>query len=41
MGPSGHGQIAKALNNCLYNISCAAVGEILPLAMKVRWPNVA
>ena len=32
MGESGSGQLAKALNNCLYNISCAATGEILALA---------
>eukprot|EP00927_Polykrikos_kofoidii_P040583 TRINITY_DN34655_c0_g1_i1.p1 TRINITY_DN34655_c0_g1~~TRINITY_DN34655_c0_g1_i1.p1 ORF type:complete len:338 (+),score=56.66 TRINITY_DN34655_c0_g1_i1:127-1140(+) len=35
MGPHGHGQLAKALNNCLYNISCAAMAEIMALAAKV------
>lgn len=33
MGPSGHGQLAKMVNNVLFNISCAAMAEILPLAM--------
>jgi 3-hydroxyisobutyrate dehydrogenase-like beta-hydroxyacid dehydrogenase len=34
MGCNGNGQIAKAMNNCLYNISCAAMAEILTLAAK-------
>jgi len=31
---TGSGQIAKALNNCLYNVSVAAMAEILPLAVR-------
>ena len=31
----GHGQLAKALNNILYNISVAAMAEQLPLAAKL------
>lgn len=31
---TGQGQSAKALNNCLYNISVAAMAELLPLAAK-------
>jgi 3-hydroxyisobutyrate dehydrogenase-like beta-hydroxyacid dehydrogenase len=34
VGEVGHGQITKAMNNCLYNVSCAAMAEILPLAAK-------
>eukprot|EP00408_Alexandrium_pacificum_P007852 CAMPEP_0171217744 /NCGR_PEP_ID=MMETSP0790-20130122/32846_1 /TAXON_ID=2925 /ORGANISM="Alexandrium catenella, Strain OF101" /LENGTH=347 /DNA_ID=CAMNT_0011683549 /DNA_START=6 /DNA_END=1049 /DNA_ORIENTATION=- len=30
----GNGQLAKALNNCLYNISVAAMAEMLPLAKR-------
>ena len=35
VGPSGAGQLAKTLNNVLFNISCAAMAEILPLAVKL------
>ena len=35
MGASGNGQIAKMTNNVLFNISCAAMAEILPLATKM------
>ena len=34
MGPHGQGQLTKAVNNCLYDISCAAMAEILPFATK-------
>mmetsp|Transcript_40959 Transcript_40959/g.124101 ORF Transcript_40959/g.124101 Transcript_40959/m.124101 type:complete len:274 (+) Transcript_40959:1-822(+) len=34
MGSHGNGQLAKALNNCLYNVSCAAMAEVLALATK-------
>ena len=34
VGGHGHGQLAKALNNCLYNVSVAAMAECLPLAQK-------
>jgi 3-hydroxyisobutyrate dehydrogenase-like beta-hydroxyacid dehydrogenase len=32
MGPSGHGQLMKMANNVLFNISCAALAEMLPFA---------
>ena len=32
MGESGAGQVAKTVNNVLYNIACAAMAEMLPLA---------
>ncbi|GAI03920.1 unnamed protein product, partial [marine sediment metagenome] len=35
MGKSGNGQIAKLVNQLLYNISCAAMAEILPMAVKL------
>ncbi len=35
MGPSGHGQLMKMTNNVLFNISCAALAEILPFAAKL------
>ena len=35
MGDSGNGQLAKMTNNVLYNISCAAMAEILPMATKM------
>jgi len=35
LGASGNGQLAKMTNNILYNISCAAMAEILPMAMKM------
>jgi 3-hydroxyisobutyrate dehydrogenase-like beta-hydroxyacid dehydrogenase len=34
MGTSGNGQLAKMTNNILFNISCAAMAEILPMATK-------
>jgi 3-hydroxyisobutyrate dehydrogenase-like beta-hydroxyacid dehydrogenase len=34
VGTTGHGQLAKALNNCLYNVSVAAMAEVLPLAQR-------
>ena len=39
MGAHGHGQLAKAVNNCLYDVACAAMAEMLPLAQKAgpRW----
>ena len=36
LGPSGSGQLAKMLNNVLFNISCAATAEILPMAVKLE-----
>jgi 3-hydroxyisobutyrate dehydrogenase-like beta-hydroxyacid dehydrogenase len=35
MGKSGNGQLAKLVNQLLYNISCAAMAEILPMAVKL------
>ena len=35
MGGSGNGQLAKIINNVLYNISCAAMAEVLPMAVKM------
>ncbi|SBV92352.1 3-hydroxyisobutyrate dehydrogenase [uncultured delta proteobacterium] len=35
MGPVGSGQMTKALNNVLYNVSIAALAEIFPLAVKL------
>lgn len=35
MGKSGNGQLAKMVNQLLYNISCAAMAEILPMAVKL------
>ena len=35
MGKSGNGQLAKLTNQLLYNISCAAMAEVLPMAVKL------
>jgi len=35
MGGPGSGQLTKVLNNVFFNISCAAVAELLPLAVKM------
>ena len=35
MGASGNGQLAKMVNNTLFNISCAALAEMLPLAVRL------
>ncbi len=35
LGPSGNGQIMKMINNVLFDIHCAALAEILSLAVKV------
>ena len=35
LGDSGKGQLAKMVNNVLYNISCAAMAEVLPMALKL------
>ena len=35
LGGAGNGQLAKTLNNVLFNISCAAMAEILPMAAKM------
>lgn len=33
MGPTGSGQLAKTLNNVLYDINIAALAEVLPMAV--------
>jgi 3-hydroxyisobutyrate dehydrogenase-like beta-hydroxyacid dehydrogenase len=35
MGGPGTGQLAKMINNVLFNISCAAMAEMLPMATKM------
>ncbi len=35
MGAPGHGQLTKMANNVLYNISVAAMAEMLPLAVRL------
>lgn len=35
MGPSGNGQLMKMVNNVLYNVSVAAMAEMLPLAARI------
>ncbi len=35
MGGPGCGQLSKVINNVFFNISCAAVAELLPLAVKM------
>ncbi len=35
MGGSGNGQLAKIINNTLFNVSCAALAEMLPLAVRL------
>lgn len=35
MGPAGSGQLTKLINQLLFDIHCAALGEILPMAVKV------
>jgi 3-hydroxyisobutyrate dehydrogenase-like beta-hydroxyacid dehydrogenase len=35
MGESGSGQLAKMINNIMYNINIAALAEILPFAVKL------
>jgi 3-hydroxyisobutyrate dehydrogenase-like beta-hydroxyacid dehydrogenase len=35
MGPSGSGQLAKLINQLLFDINCAALAEILPMAAKM------
>jgi 3-hydroxyisobutyrate dehydrogenase-like beta-hydroxyacid dehydrogenase len=34
-GKSGNGQLTKLINQLLFNISCAAMAEILPMAVKL------
>jgi 3-hydroxyisobutyrate dehydrogenase-like beta-hydroxyacid dehydrogenase len=35
MGPSGSGQLTKLINQLLFDINAAALGEILPMAVKM------
>ncbi len=34
-GPSGNGQMMKLINQIMFNIQCAAIAELLPLAVKM------
>mmetsp|Transcript_65520 Transcript_65520/g.142200 ORF Transcript_65520/g.142200 Transcript_65520/m.142200 type:complete len:318 (-) Transcript_65520:200-1153(-) len=38
VGAVGNGQLSKSMNNCLYNIGCAAMAEMLPLAERAGVP---
>lgn len=35
MGPAAAGQLTKLINQLLFNINAAALGEILPVAVKM------
>lgn len=35
MGPVGSGQLTKLVNQLLFNVSCAAIAEVLPMAAKL------
>jgi len=35
MGPAGSGQLTKLINQLLFDINCAALAEILPMAVKM------
>jgi 3-hydroxyisobutyrate dehydrogenase-like beta-hydroxyacid dehydrogenase len=35
MGKHGNGQLTKMINNCIYDINCAAIAELLPMAVKL------
>ena len=35
MGAVGNGQLTKLINNLLFNISCAGLAEVLPMAVKL------
>lgn len=35
MGPTGSGQLAKLINQLLFDINCAAIAEILPMAVRM------
>jgi len=35
MGPAGSGQLTKLINQLLFDINCAAIAEILPMAVKM------
>jgi 3-hydroxyisobutyrate dehydrogenase-like beta-hydroxyacid dehydrogenase len=35
MGPSGSGQLMKLINQLLFDINCAAMAEVLPMAVKL------
>ena len=35
MGPVGSGQLTKLINQLLFNISCAGLAEVLPMAVKL------
>ena len=35
LGPAGSGQLTKLINQLLFNICCAGVAEVLPMAAKL------
>lgn len=35
MGKSGNGQLTKMINNCIFDINCMAIAELLPMAVKL------
>lgn len=35
MGRVGNGQLTKMINNCIYNVNCAAIAEMLAVAAKL------
>jgi len=35
MGKHGSGQLAKMINNCVYDINCMGIAELLPMAVKL------
>lgn len=35
MGKTGNGQLTKMINNCIYDINCAAIAEMLAVAVKL------
>ncbi len=37
MGGPGNGQLAKLVNQLLFDINAAALAEVLPLAVKLGW----
>lgn len=35
MGKNGNGQLTKMINNCIFDINCMAIAELLPMAIKL------
>ena len=36
MGKVGNGQLTKLINQLLFNVCCAGIAEVLPMAVKAR-----